>query len=315
MKTFRIKFNGRLGNQMFQYAFARALQLKLANGGGKMVFDFTCMCLSSQNGSITANNDNMLKYYNVVPFEYVDLDNYNRCQDGFMQRLIWKMLRKIKRINHFFEYYIERFDYFFLPLFGMYYMESYNCTKHFYKTNSNNIWIRGWFESASYFKEYDDIICQELTPKAPIPNNLKGLHKILKDNHSICVHVRRGDFASANARLVTCTIDYYKDGISAIKDKHPDALIFLCSDDLDWAKENLGLENNEKLIYEPSNIPIYETLRLMTSCHHFVMSNSTFSWWAQHLATYKNKIVVAPKIWRKEHPLVRDIYEKNWILK
>lgn len=33
MKTFRIKFNGRLGNQMFQYAFARALQLKLANGG------------------------------------------------------------------------------------------------------------------------------------------------------------------------------------------------------------------------------------------------------------------------------------------
>ena len=53
----------------------------------------------------------------------------------------------------------------------------------------------------------------------------------------------------------------------------------------------------------------------MSKCSHFVINNSTFEWWAQHLGNSSEKIVVAPDIWRNEpENLWRDIYEENWVL-
>ena len=37
----------------------------------------------------------------------------------------------------------------------------------------------------------------------------------------------------------------------------------------------------------------------MTSCKHFIISNSTFSWWMQYLSEYGNKKVIAPSKWYK----------------
>ena len=63
------------------------------------------------------------------------------------------------------------------------------------------------------------------------------------------------------------------------------------------------------------NNPDYEELRLMYNCKHFVISNSTFSWWAQYLGDSPNKIVVAPSVWTHEsHQDATDIFMNNWKL-
>lgn len=59
-------------------------------------------------------------------------------------------------------------------------------------------------------------------------------------------------------------------------------------------------------------MPVYETLRLMYSCKHFIISNSTFSWWGQYLSRNDHKIVISPSKWNNDDfdtPLLED----EWI--
>ena len=55
-------------------------------------------------------------------------------------------------------------------------------------------------------------------------------------------------------------------------------------------------------------------LDLMSLCKHFVISNSTFSWWAQYLSSNLSKIVIAPSVWRNTELKPIDIFSENWIL-
>ncbi len=74
--------------------------------------------------------------------------------------------------------------------------------------------------------------------------------------------------------------------------------IFVFSDDLEWCKSNFHFDGSEEYIshsyngYKDGNY-----LLLMSACKYFIISNSTYSWWAAWLGNYQNKIVIAPKLW------------------
>ena len=51
----------------------------------------------------------------------------------------------------------------------------------------------------------------------------------------------------------------------------------------------------------------------MSRCKHFILSNSTFSWWGQFLSEYKDKIVVSPARWNNDG-YDTNLIDKNWIL-
>ena len=59
--------------------------------------------------------------------------------------------------------------------------------------------------------------------------------------------------------------------------------------DIEYIKKNYSFKYLVKYINLDN--PDYEELRLMTMCKHFILSNSSFSWWAQYLCEYKEKIV------------------------
>jgi hypothetical protein len=58
-----------------------------------------------------------------------------------------------------------------------------------------------------------------------------------------------------------------------------------------------------------------EDFALMRLCRHFVLSNSTFGWWAAWLSDQPGKIVVAPEQWYTEHcPWNhRDLLPEDWV--
>ena len=93
------------------------------------------------------------------------------------------------------------------------------------------------------------------------------------------------------------------------KIKNPQYIVF--SDDIEWCRTNMKFPTGT--LYESGKDPIWEKIRLMYSCKNFIISNSTFSWWAQFLSRERNKIVIAPKQWNK-FEYMDNIYNKKWIL-
>lgn len=80
-----------------------------------------------------------------------------------------------------------------------------------------------------------------------------------------------------------------------IKRRVAKPVFILFSDDMDWVRENVRID--AECHYESGADPVWEKLRLMYSCRHFIIPNSTFAWWAQWLSRSEDKVVVSPERW------------------
>lgn len=54
-----------------------------------------------------------------------------------------------------------------------------------------------------------------------------------------------------------------------------------------------------------------EDLKLMASCKHNIIANSTFSWWAAYLNPNPKKIIITPKQWFADG-VVRTVCPADW---
>ena len=90
--------------------------------------------------------------------------------------------------------------------------------------------------------------------------------------------------------------------------KNPKYFVF--SDDIDWVKENINLGDATYIDWKNNQ---YQDLKLMSGCKNFIMSNSSFSYFAQFLSLNNDKKVIAPSMWFKNGKKI-DIYEDNWTL-
>lgn len=303
-----IMLQGRLGNQMFQYAFARNLQKKYYI-----------------NDKIFINKENLKKSgreedgwvdslvdFNTVEYQYTRKKEINIIQQMILY--LYLVFRKVVRGIFKLGLDTKELDVFFssfLNFFGIYCINTGYC--NFKKSSFKNKIIVGCFESSKYFDENRSTIIKELSSKHPLVSDNLSLYNTIKNNESICITIRRGDFLKdefKNAHYI-CTEEYFYKGINIIKEKISNPVFVFFSDDIEWVKENIHVEG--KVYYETGNDPVWEKLRLMSACKHFIISNSTFSWWAQYLSENKNKIVIAPSKWNNEIRN-KDIYQDNWTI-
>ena len=113
------------------------------------------------------------------------------------------------------------------------------------------------------------------------------------------IHIRRGDYLDKKNLLKHGVLDkfYYIKAINYIQNLLNKKLnIIIFTDDIHWARKKfIFLE--KKIFYDKNFNNPKDVLSHMKYCDHFILSNSTFSWWAAYLAHNKNKIVVIPKNW------------------
>jgi hypothetical protein len=180
----------------------------------------------------------------------------------------------------------------------------------------DNSYLDGYFQSEKYFVEMKEILRDEFSLVDQLPKKYSLLDEKIKSINSVAIHVRRGDYLSNKDTLRihgVCSIDYYTNAINLIKERVSDPIFYIFSDDINWVKNNLDLPENSEFIDGNENRPEID-LTLMMSCKHFIIANSSFSWWGAWLSSFESKVVIAPTPWFDDANYVaEDIYSKQWI--
>ncbi|MEO6278250.1 cellulase family glycosylhydrolase [Roseateles sp.] len=156
----------------------------------------------------------------------------------------------------------------------------------------------GFWQSEQYFQDVCEFLREDFSLKDPLPPGIPNL-KVLQRPNSVCLHVRLGDYLRREGSFMGFVgLGYYRQAIAQMVERVPDAHFFVFSDDLGWCMETLQIDYPHTFIdYDPGPTMAAVALTVMSHCTHFVISNSTFAWWAAWLGKAADKIVIAPKGW------------------
>ena len=156
----------------------------------------------------------------------------------------------------------------------------------------------GYFQAAAYFDAFADTIRAELRPAGPLPPAAEPVAAaIAAETCPVALHWRCGDYLRPeNAALQVCGPRYYADACKAVAAALPGAKVFVFSDDVEYVRGHLDTAGLPA-VYVRGDWPAVWDLGLMSRCRHFILSNSTFSWWGQYLAEPRGRRVFAPDRW------------------
>jgi hypothetical protein len=281
-----VKAIGGLGNQMFQYAYAKVLEQK----GHKVKIDISSF--------------DTYKLHGGYQLDKYDLDLETSTQEEnkklYVNNILSKILKKLGIDNS-----------------NLVKEQSLLFDKKLLDVEDNR-YIDGYFQSEKYFTTIRSILLDQFVINKDLSNYTKEIEKdIVSSIVSCSIHIRRGDYVSnekSNNTHGTCDIEYYKKSIELMDDKFNDIKYFIFSDDIEWVKKNLKMQNAIYIESEEKRIP-HEDVYLMSLCSHNIIANSSFSWWGAWLNQNNNKIIISPKRWFNDAKMLEqsgDIVCKSW---
>lgn len=183
---------------------------------------------------------------------------------------------------------------------------------------SRDMALDGYFQSEKFFERSAKKIRRMFTLKKSILDEATDLKNQLlgckTSNRLTAIHVRRGDYLKYPDHHPQQDHDYYQKAISEFPSQYNERgqnfIVF--SDDIEWCKSYSPF-NTFIFCNEPSDI---KSFALMTLCDDFIITNSSFSWWAAWLGSTQDKKVITPKKWfgpAYANWNTKDLYCKDWI--
>jgi len=285
-----VSIYGGLGNQMFQYACAKALALRL---GVELELDISLVCDRTESENFTFRN------YELDAFNIIDqIANINVVRkyvpNIYNASDLSKKLFKIKRFLTRKTFYYEKTKFQFENRINL--------------INDNSL-IFGYFQTEKYFLSIREELLKIFTLKEVIVNENRLILNDINKNNSVSIHIRRGDYLKLSYQELDIQ-NYYSKAIEIIREKVKNAVFYIFSDDQLWVEENFKQFDIEKVVIK-NNIgkKSFMDLFLMSQCKYNICANSTFSWWGAWLNTYPDKIVIAPKKWFKEGEFEKCTYD------
>jgi hypothetical protein len=265
------KLIGGLGNQMFQYAAGRSLAIKHNERLKLDTRDFRNYGL---------HNGYELNLFQIEA-DVATCDDVAQFDTNAL--IMRRVLRRLKVAHK-----------------GVRYERTFKFDEQLLHT-CPPVYLDGYWQSYKYFEGVSKQIRKELTPKTPLAGKNKEIAQRISSSNSVSIHVRRGDYISnpeANKTHGFVGIKYYEKAIQYVRAQVTEPHFFVFSDDLLWARENLGLGANETVFVDHNMAGAsFEDMRLMSLCNANVIANSSFSWWGAWLGYEPGKLVLYPANW------------------
>lgn len=289
------RIQGGLGNQLFIYAAARGIASK---HNIPLKFD----AISGSKRDFYRRGKSLLHHFNTK----IETASPYQCYQNAFGRIRRVLSQNICN---------------YLPFKYRFYIKESGKIKRFYAGLLNNkpifdTYLDGYWQSEKYFKHIEADIRQELSIVTPHDaENIALAGKICNEN-AVCVHARRlhgvGNVANPQPHpsIKPLGMSYYVKAINFIVERIANP-VFLCFCDYpSWLQENMKL--NYPAVYVTHNTiegesKNYEDLWLMSQCKHFIIADSSFSWWGAWLSPSLDKIVCVPEIALKR-------FNQDWIL-
>ena len=280
--SIKLKVTGGLGNQMFQFATGYSMARK------KKV-DLH-LDLSWYNRRNIHNGFELQNVFNI--FEKVDFLKNSISLSKFSI---------IKLLNKFYTKY-EIFD-----------------EPHFHYSSkilniSDHCFLRGYWQSESYFKEYIDEIKKIFKFNLILKDkNLKLINDI-SNCKSVSLHIRRGDFLlKKNVNHLVDLNKYYSISINEVFKNFDNPKFFIFSDDPGWVSKNFKIESNYQIVNFNEGASSFIDMYLMSLCNTNIIANSSFSWWGAWLNNNSDKTIFAPKMWSNDKEIKTDtLFPNTW---
>lgn len=294
-----VRVIGGLGNQLFQIAYA----MSLAKAQRKKVYLDLSAYETYKIRSFSANN--LILSQDILILNNDDISKSEKVFYRFTQT-IYRILQKFIRVIGFKEHF-GKWPFKLLSRFGL----LYNFDNFYYQTpkfKADKVYIYGYFQSEKYFEDVKNEVISYFQVKHE-PDLLESTYlSQINSVTSIAVSMRLGDDYKLSKEFNVCDSMYYKNAIFLLKGRFSNAKVFIFSDDIERAKYLLS--DIEGLVFiEGCND--YQSLRLMYSCQHFIISNSSFSWWGAYLSQATDKTIIAPNKWYGYMKKEVSIYTKN----
>lgn len=257
----RVRLRDRLGNQMFQYAAARALAERRN----------TTLCVDVSQYARGRNWSN----YQLWRFPKLLLKSFTR---QLASGLASAALQNLNSQSTDFE------------MEGLGFDPRVNAL-------SDNVFLKGFFTSERYFIDYRDLIASLFSISDFIcDRDVTTLMSQFPDRTPVSVHVRRGDYVGYAMFDIGELEEYYRECFRLVLKHVPDAYFVILSDDTNWCLQWRPLGSVEAVVFKQPRSPLRD-MALMAWCRHHIIINSTFSWWGAWLGSNPGKRVFMPKRW------------------
>lgn len=183
-------------------------------------------------------------------------------------------------------------------------------------TIGDNVYLWGHWQCERYFDDISDTLRDDFTVKTPPSDANSRMADEIRSREAVCLHVRRGDYVAHwqnRQDLGVCGKDYYDRAVAEIAGKVKDPHFFVFSDDPAWCRAELKTGFPTTVVDLNGPETDYEDLRLMAGCRHFIIANSSFSWWGAWLSPNPGKLVIAPSKWFNNPARApKDIIPERW---
>ena len=272
---------GGVGNQLFQYAFAKNLAIK---NNAELILDITTGFVTD----LRWRNKFLLNKFNIKNFISKNI------VFTFLFYRFYKIFF-VKKIYNFF--------------FGKIVIDE-TVTNQFKKKILNysfdkDLFLLGFFQSEKYFKENKNIILNEIVPNIPKNKVFINIKNKMKNSNSVAIGCRFYENLPQKivAKMGGITPEvFYEKSINKIIQTVANPVFFLFSTHSSNVKSILNYIRKKKYkIYIVSEDKGFsgsiDNLWLLSQCKNHIISNSTFYWWGAYLSQlhYKKQIIICSK--------------------